>query len=181
MQRFAIKKLPLNVSSMSSIDANHMSIREELGEFEVEAKSIEEARELAKNRVSSDEPNMICVWSEKTNKFITSTSKIREFVHPTTLYKYDGKNFNVFVGKCHRDIPSSGKFMSKADARADYLAHKTLADEKIEAALTHLKLINDLGVSIDYHMDGDTNGIHEDYMYLEVREGAYSFEVKYSS
>ena len=180
MQRFAIKKLPLNVSSMVKKVENPMSVRPELGEFEIEAESIEDARAIAKTRVSSDEPNMICPWREKTNNFIAGTGKNKEFVHPIVLYKYNGKSFNEFIGNCHRDQPTSGKFMSKDDAKADYLAHKSLADKKFEAALTHLKAMNELGVSIDYYMEGDTHGIYEDYMYLEVTEGSYYFRVKYS-
>jgi hypothetical protein len=178
MPLFAIKKLPLNMSGMVTKIENPMSTRTELGEFEVEAESIEAARELAKSRVSPDEPNMICPWRDKTNCFTVSAN--REFVHPITLYSYNGKGFNEFVGNCHCDQPLSGKFMSKNDAKADYLAHKCLADKKIDAALTHLKAMNDLGVSIDYHMDGDTHGIYEDYMYLEVNEGPYCFVVKYN-
>lgn len=180
MQRFAIKKLPLNVSSMVNKIDNPMSIRSELGEFEIEAESIEAARELAKSRVSSDEPNMICPWRDKTKCFVAYSGKNREFVHPIVLYKYNGKNFEESIGNCHRDQPKSGKFMSKDSAKADYLTHKEIADKKIEAALMHLKAMNDLGVTIDYCMDGDTHGIYEDYMYLSVSVGAYSFEVKYS-
>ena len=180
MQRFAIKKLPLNVSSIVKKIENPMSIRPELGEFEVEAETIDDARAIAKSLVSSDVPNIICPWREKTNNFISGAVKSREFVHPITLYKYDGKSFNELVGSCHRDQSISGNFMSKDDAKADYLAHKCLADKKIEAAFAHLKAMNEIGVSIDYHMEGDTHGIYEDYMYLEVSEGAYNFIAKYS-
>lgn len=180
MQRFAIKKLPLNVSSMVKKIKDPMSIRPELGEFEVEAESIEAARELAKTRVNSDEPNMICPWRDKTQNFVAGISKNREFVHAIVLYKYNGKSFDESIGNCHCDQPTSGNFMSKGDAKVDYLEHKRLADEKIEEALKHLKAMNALGVSIDYYMKGDTHGIYEDYMCLEVTEGAYTFRVKYS-
>lgn len=180
MQRFAIKKLPLNVSSMIKRIDNPMSIRSELGEFEVQAESIQDARTLAAPHVSPDEPNMICPWSERINGFIARTGKSGEYVHPITLYKYNGKSFEEFIGNCHRDLPTSGKFMTKKDAKSDYLEHKSLADKKIEAALSHLKAMNDLGVTIDYFMDGDTHGIYEDYMYLKVTEGAYQFRVKYN-
>lgn len=179
MARFAIKKLPLNLSSMYNKIENPMSIRVELGEFEVEADSIEHAREIAKTRVRSDEPNMISPWREKAQCFTVGISKHREFVHSTTLYKYDGKRFTELQGNCHRDQPKSGAFMSKEDAKADYLAHKAVADKKIETALTHLKAMNELGVSIDYHMEGDTHGIYEDYLFLEVTEGPYIFTVMY--
>lgn len=169
------------MSSMNKKVVNPMSIRAELGEFEVEAESIEDARKLAGTSVSPDEPNMICPWREKTQGFMSRSGIDRDFVHPTALFKYNGESFNEFKGSCHRDQPKSGKFMSKGDAKADYLKHKALADEKIDAALTHLKAINALGVSIDYHMEGDTHGIYEDYMYLEIIEGAYSFRVKYDS
>lgn len=180
-QRFAIKKLPLNVSGMVSKVENPMSIRAELGEFEVEAESIEEARELAKKRVNANEPNMICPWREKNKSFIASSGKSREFVHQVKLYKCTGKTFVEHTGNCHRDQPSAGKFMLKKDAKADYIKHKSLADKKIEAAQAHLAAMSELGVSIDYHMEGDTHGIYEDYMYLEVTEGAYSFQVVYRS
>jgi len=39
--------------------------------------------------------------------------------------------------------------------------------------------MNELGVSIDYHMEGDTHGIYEDYLFLEVTEGPYNFTVMY--
>lgn len=182
MSRFAIKKLPLNLSTMYQKIDNPMGVRPELGEFEIEAESIEDARLLAQPRVSANEPNMICPFSEKVNGFIAATGKTREsmYVHPIVLYRYNGKSFNESMGKCHRDQPASGNFMSKDDAKADYLAHKLLADKKIEAALAHLKSMNELGVSIDYCIDGDTHGIYEQYMYLEVTEGAYSFRVEYS-
>jgi hypothetical protein len=159
---------------------NPMSIRPDLGEFEVEVESIEDARMLAENRVSSDEPNIICPWRERINNFMSSTGKNREFVHPIVLYKYDGKDFKEFIGNCHRDQPTDGRFMSKNHAKSDYLAHKRLADKKIEVALAHLKAMNELGVSIDYYMEGDTHGIYEDYMYLEVTEGPYRFRDNYS-
>jgi len=181
MPRFAIKQLPLNMSSMYKKVVNPMSIRADIGEFEIEAESIEDARTLAKSRVSPDEPNMISPWREKTQCFTVGASKDRDFVHPIALFKYNGKSFNEFKGNCHRDQPKSGRFMSKGDAKADYLKHEALADEKIDAALTLLKAMNALGVSIDYHMEGDTHGIHEDYMYLEVTEGSYNFRVKYDS
>jgi hypothetical protein len=41
--------------------------------------------------------------------------------------------------------------------------------------------MNALGVTIDYHMEGDTHGIHEDYMYISVNEGPYHFTLKYDS
>lgn len=178
MPIFAIKKLPLNVSSMHNTIENRMSTRTELGEFEIEAESIEDARALVKSRVSTDEPHLICPWRENTKCFIPLMGKNKEFVHPIVLYKYNGKNFNEFIGGCHRDQAAGGRFMSKDNAKADYLEHKSLADKKIEVALTHLKAMSDLGVSIDYYMDGDTHGIHEDYMYLEVTEGPYNFIVK---
>jgi hypothetical protein len=181
MPRFAIKKLPLNMSSMVKKLANPMSTRSDLGEFEVEAGSIEDARTLAKTRVSDDEPNMICPWREKTQGFTVGSGKDRDFVHPAALFKYNGKSFNEFKGNCLRDQPTSGKFMSKADAKAHYLELKILADEKLDAALTHLKAMNALGVTIDYHMEGDTHGIHEDYMYISVNEGPYHFTLKYDS
>jgi hypothetical protein len=180
MQRFAIKKLPLNVSSMVKKVKDPMSVRPELGEFEIQADSIEEARAIAQTRVRPDEPNLICPWREKVNSFIAGTGKNKEFVHPTLLYKYNGKSFSEFIGSCHRDQASSGRFMSKDDAEADYRSHKRLADEKFEAALAHLKAMSDLGVSIDYCMEGDTHGIHEDYMYLETTEGPYNFRFEYS-
>lgn len=180
-QRFAIKKIPLNVSGMVSKVENPMSIRTDLGEFEVEAESIEEAREIAKKRVNANEPNMICPWRKKNNNFIASSGINREFVHQITLYKYTGKTFVEHTGTCHCDQPNAGRFMKKSDAKADYLKHKSLADKKIEAAQAHLEAMNKLGVSIDYCMDGDTHGIYEDYMYLEVIEGAYTFQVKYNS
>ncbi|WP_394222517.1 hypothetical protein [Alteromonas gracilis] len=181
MARFAIKKLPLNLSSMYNKVDNPMSIRAELGEFEVDVDSVEQARELAKLRVSSNEPNMICPWSERTNCFTVGAGRKREFVHPTALYKYDGKRFVEDQGNCHRDQPTSGFFMSKENAKADYLAHKVAADKKIDEAMNHLKAMETLGVSIDYHIEGDTHGIFEDYMYLEVTEGPYQFTVKYGS
>jgi hypothetical protein len=181
MPRFAIKKIPLNMSGMVKKIVNPMSVRADIGEFEVEAESIEDARKLAGTRVSPDEANMICPWRDKTQCFTLGAGKDREFVHPITLFKYNGKSFNEFKGNCHRDQPKSGKFMSKGDAKADYLKHKALADGKIDAALTHLKAMNALGVSIDYHMEGDTHGIHDDYMYLEIIEGPYNFIVEYKS
>ena len=181
MARFAIKKLPLNLSSMYDKVDNPMSTREELGEFELEADSIEHARELAKSRVPSDEPNIICPWREKTGSFVASAERSRAFVHPTTLFKYDGKRFEEVHDNCQRDQPKSGDFMSKEDAQADYLAHKVVADEKIGKALGHLKAMEALGVSIDYHMEGDTHGIYDEFMYLEVTEGPYQFTVKYGS
>lgn len=180
MARFAIKKLPLNLSSMYDKVDDPMSTREELGEFELDADSIEHARELAKSRVPSDVPNMICPWREKTGSFVASADRNRAFVHPTTLFKYDGKRFEEVQGNCQRDQPKSGAFMSKEDAKADYLAHKVVADEKLGKALEHLKAMEALGVSIDYYMEGDTHGIF-DYMYLEVTEGPYQFTVKYGS
>jgi hypothetical protein len=179
MQRFAIKVLPLNMSSMVKMVVNPMSIRAELGEFEVEAESIEDARALAGPHVSPNEPHMICPWRERTQCFTVGATKDRDFVHPILLFEYNGKSFNEFKGNCHRDQPKSGKFMSKDDAKTDYIAHKALADEKIDAALSHLKAMNELGVSIDYCMEGDTHGIYQDYMYLEVIEGSYKFIVKY--
>ena len=179
MQRFAIKKLPLNLSSMVKKVENPMGIRPELGEFEIMAESIEGARELAKGRVDPNEPNMICPWRDDTKTFVATSGKDREFVHPVTLYKYNGKNFDESIGNCHCDQPSSGKFMRKDDAKADYTKHKLLADEKIEKALELLDNMNSLGVSIDHHMEGDTHGIYEDYMYLEVTSGAYTFQVEY--
>lgn len=181
MARFAIKKLPLNLSSMYHKVDNPMSTRVELGEFELDADSIEHARELAQSRVPSNEPNIICPWREKTGCFVASADRNRTFVHPTTLFKYDGKRFEEVQGNCERDQPKSGAFMSKEDAKADYLSHKAVADEKITAALAHLKAMEALGVSIDYCMEGDTHGIYEDYMYLEVTEGPYQFTVKYGS
>ena len=53
-------------------------------------------------------------------------------------------------------------------------------DKKIDAALSHLKAMNELGVSIDYCIEGDTHGI-QDYMYLKVNEGAYCFIVEYTN
>ena len=179
MSLFAIKKLPLNTSSMVKKVKNPMSTRTELGEFEVEADSIEHARAIAKTRVSPIEPNMICPWREETKCFTIGGGRDREFVHPIVLYKYNGESYNESKGNCHRDQPKSGQFMSKSDAKADYLKHKALADEKLDKALEHLKAMNELGVSVDYHMDGDTHGIYEDYMYLEVTVGAYTFMEKY--
>lgn len=175
MARFAIKKLPLNLSTMAQKVLNPMSIRPELGEFEVEADSIEHARELAKSRVRADEPNMISPWREKTKCFTVGMTKDREFVHPIPLYKYDGKSFTEVKGNCHRDQPKSGAFMSKSDAKADYLAHKAVAVEKMDKALSHLDALKALGVTIDYHMEGDTHGIYEDYLFIEVTEGPYRF------
>lgn len=94
MPRFAIKKLPLNMSSMNKKVVNPMSIRAELGEFEVEAESIEDARKLAGTRVSPDEPHMISPWRERTQCFTLGASKDRDFVHPILLFKYNGKSFN---------------------------------------------------------------------------------------
>jgi hypothetical protein len=179
MPRFAIKKPPLNMSSMVKKVVNPMSIRADLGEFEVETESIQDARTLAGTRVSPDEPHMICPWRERTQCFTLGAGKDKEFVHPIVLFKYNGKSFNEFKGNCHSDQPKSGKFMSKDDAKADYLEHKVLADEKFDTALTHLKSMNALGVSIDYYMEGDTHGIYEHYMYLEVIEGPYNFRVEY--
>lgn len=179
MPRYAIKKLPLNVSSMVKKVANPMSIRTELGEFEIEANSVEEARTLAASQVSPNEPHMICPWRDKTKCFTTGEGKDRDFVHPIALFKYNGTDFKEFIGNCHNDQPKCGKFMSKGDAKEDYLKHKVVAEQKIEAALTHLKAMNELGVSIDYHMEGDTHGIYEEYMYLEVNEGPYNFKFEY--
>jgi len=71
--------------------------------------------------------------------------------------------------------------LTKEDAKADYEAHEQRAQAKFDKALEHLGAMNALGVTIDYHMDGDTHGIYEDYMYLEVQEGPYTFEYRYGS
>lgn len=181
MPLFAIKKLPLNTSSMVKKIDNPMSTRTEIGEFEVEAGSIEEVREIAKNRVSSTEPHMICPWRDETKCFTVGAGRERDFVHPIILYRYNGSSYAEIMGKCHKDLPKSGCFMSKIDAKKDYLKHKALADEKLRLALEHLQSMKNLGVSIDYTIEGDTHGIHEDFMYLEVTEGAYNFTIKYSS
>jgi hypothetical protein len=178
MPRFAIKKLPLNLSSMGNKIENPMSIRPELGEFEVEADSIDDARENAKGRVSPNEPNMICPWRDDVRNFTIGAKRERDFVHPTLLYKYNGSRFVEHTGKCQCDLPKSGLFMSKKDAKADYLAHQAVANKKLEAALEQIKSMKALGVSLDYHFSGDTHGINDEYMYLEVTEGAHQFMVK---
>ncbi len=176
MARFAIKALPINVATLGNPVENSMSLRPELGEFEIEADSIEQARDAAQARVPSDKPFMICPWREKTACF---TLGDRQYVYPTTLYRYNGKDFKTAQGKCLSDSPKSGQFLTKEDAKADYEAHEQRAQAKFDKALEHLEAMNALGVTIDYHMDGDTHGIYEDYMYLEVKEGPYSFEYRY--
>ena len=167
------------MSSMVKKIDSPMSTRTEIGEFEVEAESIEEVREIAKNRVSSTEPHMICPWREKNKCFTIGTGGEREFVHPIILYRYNGSSYAEIKGKCHKDLPKSGCFMSKSDAKEDYLKHEALANEKLELALEHLQAMSNLGVSIDYSIEGDTHGIHEEFMYLEVTVGPYTFMEKY--
>ena len=157
-----------------------MSIRHELGEFEVNADTIEQARTAAQKRINSDTIALICPWNEKVRHFVVTSFKNKEYVHPITLYKYDGKTFSEIIGGSNRDRPKSGYFRNKDAARADYETHLRNANKRFDAALAHLKAINALGVNIDYCMEGDTHGIYEDYMYLEVTEGAYVFEYRYS-
>ncbi|NKC01835.1 MAG: hypothetical protein GKR90_25505 [Pseudomonadales bacterium] len=150
-----------------------MSIRSVLGEFEVDAETLEEARTIASTMVNASEPALICQWSEPRSRFLYSRDS--EFVHPTTLFRYDGEEFVESCERCRRDLPKSGKFLNKSDARSDYRKHKDLADKKIGEALDHLDALENLGVSLGHQMLGDTYGIYEDYMYLQVKEGAYTF------
>lgn len=170
MALFAIKALPLNLSPMT--------LRPELGEIEIDTDTLEKARDIAQSRVPSDKPFMICPWRETTKCFTVGD---REFVFPSMLYRYNGKDFDVHQGKCLSDSPASGQFLNKNDAKRDYDKHAKLAQDKFDKALAHLKAMEALGVSIDYHMAGDTHGIYEDYMYLEVQEGPYTFEYRYGS
>jgi len=176
MKTYAIKKLPLNLSGMYKKVENPMSTRHDIGEFEINAESADEARQIASTMVSDSEPNMICEWSEKHGRFIRSHK--REFVHPTPFFKFNGRTFTETIEPSKRGQPKSGKFLTKEEAENDYVKHKKVADKKITEALEHLEAIDGLGVSLDYHMDGDTHGIYEDYMYLEIIEGSHIFTHK---
>ena len=180
MPRFAIKRLPLNLSCSTEPASKAMCIRPELGEFEVEADSMEDARLEAAPRVPADVPHMICPWNESHQKFTRAPSASRgnDFVHTAILYRYYGKDFEEFEGRCQKDLPKAGQFLNKDDAKADYLSHEAIADKKLEKALEHLKAIEALGVVIDHRIEGDSHGIDDNGTHLEVVQGPYVFTRK---
>ncbi len=180
MPRFAIKRLPLNLSCSTEPASKAMCIRPELGEFELEADSMEDARLEAAPRVPADVPHMICPWNESHQKFTRAPSSSRgnDFVHTAILYRCYGNGFEEFVARCQKDSPQSGRFLSKDDAKADYLAHKSIADKKLEQAFEHLSAIEALGVVIDHSVEGDTHGLVDNGTYLELEQGPYVFTRK---
>jgi hypothetical protein len=72
-----------------------------------------------------------------------------------------------------------GWFETKEEASAHFAKARTLAEEKAKEILQELKwLQNKLGFSIAYQMIGDTHGIYEDYLYLEIKMEGYEFIYK---
>ena len=70
----------------------------------------------------------------------------------------------------------TGWFNSKQEAEADYLNHKPAADlrlDVIEGKITELQ--EALNFELEYHIDGDTHGIHEEYQYISVTESMYEY------
>ena len=167
IMRYAIKKQPLDFS---------IQINKERGEFEIEADNIDDARTKAK-KIIDDPAICACIfaWSDKFNKYCNSSNK--EYVNATTLYKYDGEKYEQHVSPFEMQYPGRGKFFNKEDARQDYLKYKLLADKELNFVEDQLNsLERKTGVRVDYYIDGDTHGIHEEYLYLEVTKGAYRFE-----
>lgn len=71
---------------------------------------------------------------------------------------------------------TSSWFSSKELAEADYLHYQKSASKRLdEAEAAICKLKRSLGFSIDYAVEGDTHGIHEDYLFIEVSEGGYQY------
>jgi len=169
--KYVIKKQPLNFSIQ--VDAKR-------GEFEIEAANIDEARTKAKRIICDPvEWALIAPWFEEYNKYCAPPNNAKEYVNATTLYKYLGKGekYQEYISPRNKQYPENGKFFNPADAKRDYLKHKALADKELDFIEDHLNLLEqETGVRVDYHIDGDTYGIYEEHLYLEVTKGAYTFK-----
>lgn len=107
-----------------------------------------------------------------------STEKIN-FFRVTGL----DKEYNPEMSKANAEVKTRGFyqkpenwFETKKEALANYKkAYKEASVKFKEICLEQTKLQEKLGFQIDYFMNGDTHGIHEDGMYVEFKHSGYEF------
>ena len=98
-----------------------------------------------------------------------------------TLYKgcSNRKGYQEKIFYSRKGQESLGWFLTIEAARRSYLAHKVLADKRLKgAAQALMDLEEKYGCTIDYMIDGDTHGIYEDFMYIQLTEGPYEFSLR---
>lgn len=131
---------------------------------EIAASCIKEVRAWALNNIDTTTR-----WIIKQNGRNLGEAIVMEFWRVCRL---DGKAKK----KTFNHTARTTWFLTKRDAEADYSQHKKPAElrlDEIESKIRELQ--KSLKFNIDYHMAGDTHGIYEDYQYISVTEGGYSF------
>lgn len=131
-----------------------------------EADSLESARDWAKANLDTSTR-----WIVKLDGQNVGEAFI--FTHYSCTYSDKVQSYT------RNSWPKSGLFETKEAALADRNKHRAEAASRLELAEQAInKELRALGVSLSYEMQGDTHGIYEDYMYLEVRVENYYFRRK---
>ena len=66
---------------------------------------------------------------------------------------------------------------TKEEALDKFNSIRSKADKKHSEILTKYKALKkELGFDIEYHIDGDTHGIHEEYQYIGFTLEGHTFE-----
>lgn len=82
----------------------------------------------------------------------------------------------IEIKVCHKKEQPLTWFATKQDAILDFIASKEIAIEKVKVIkdrLTALEKENECFIC--YHIEGDTYGIHTEYMYIELKINHYTF------
>lgn len=132
---------------------------------EIEANSVEEVRQWAKENIDTKSRWIIKLDGRNIGEAI--------ILDMWLVIDHNGK-------PCKRTFNSasaaSGWFPTKELALKDYNRHKGAAKKRLDEIEVKLQALKkSLGFQIDYQMYGDTHGIYEDYQYISVVEGGYTY------
>jgi hypothetical protein len=107
--------------------------------------------------------------------------RIQVYLLKTTVYRVDDSTGKVEPTEL-KYIPDFNQhtkhfFKSEEDALADYKKHEAVAKLKLGAAEKALNELQEkFNALIYFNLEGDTHGIYNEYMYIEVTEGNYTFK-----
>lgn len=110
------------------------------------------------------------------------TFYVREFGTKTVetlkffFYRVDGYSRIATYRVSNNNIPNKNEFKTEKEAISNFNQYVDEANEKLEKVHEEINaVLKANGCDIDYMIQGDTHGIHEDYMYISTNVGGYNF------
>ena len=130
------------------------------------------------NRVKRKEIKQVLKTLSTKRKQVSADEKQTGIYYKADWYTpIDTKKPKIEQRKAHKK--PEGWFETEQEAMTHFLEAQKIAKQKaveIERELTELQ--KRLGFHIGYVMEGDTYGIHKDYLYFSVKVDRYEFEQK---